>query len=316
MSALQPAHSSWIAFHGYSNGTMTLITKSGESYAATIPESRYTDFVKSPSPGSFFNLYIKPFATVTKVDVTEDVALVEKAKAKLTLDGKIDEIKAKMEAAATPNSRTYRVPRKAPAKSKLPKEPWDGKGGSIAWIDFRCLADPTTGPGLVAALKAFIAGKSSISTHFVPIAQPAKDELTNIVALGHLGSGYVDPKYLKAFTSKYTTAELRALANAYRSAYRSWVRRQEAKQAKAASEPVAASIYGFSGGMAVASKAIETAAKEVFAGGWSGKTEEQIRAEKAEAVLKALEGGMYSVTVGIVGTNLGVAGYSFTQKRN
>ena len=87
MSALTPAHSHWIQSHGYSNGVMTLITKTGEAYAATIPESRYSDFLKAPSQGSFFNLYIKPFATVTKVDVAEAVALVEKAKVKVAGDG-------------------------------------------------------------------------------------------------------------------------------------------------------------------------------------------------------------------------------------
>ena len=174
---------------------MTLITKTGESYKAVIPETRYAEFLKAPSQGSFFNLYIKPFATAT----------------------------------------APKKARKAPAKSLLPTKPWNSKGGSIAWIDFRCLADPTTGPGLVAALKAFIAGKSSISTHFIPIARPVKDEPTSIIALGHLGSGYVDPKYLRAFINKHTTAELKALARAYRSAYKSWARRQEAKKAKAAS---------------------------------------------------------------------------------
>ena len=299
MSALTPAHSHWIQSHGYSNGVMTLITKTGEAYAAKIPESRYSEFLKAPSQGSFFNLYIKPFATVTKVDVAEAVALVEKAKVAVA-------------AATSPSSRTYTVThtftttapkkaRKAPAKSKLPNKPWDGRDYSAAWIDFRCIADPTTGPDLVKALEAFIAGGKGISTNYVPMAYPAKGRSINIAALANLGSGHIDPKYLKAYTHGGTMSELKALAKAYRSAYRSWVRRNEARAAKARGANV---------------KAIETAAKEVFAGGWSGKTEEQIRAEKAEAVLKALEGGMYSVTVGIVGTNLGVAGYSFTQKRN
>lgn len=261
MSALTPAHSHWIQSHGYSNGVMTLITKTGEAYAAKIPESRYSEFLKAPSQGSFFNLYIKPFATVTKVDVAEAVALVEKAKT-----------------AVASGTYTYTVTRttapkakrKAPAKSLLPNKPWLGTGP--AWIDFRCIADPTTGPDLVKALEAFIAGGKDIPNTYVPICYPRKGKPICIEALGRLGLGHVDPKYLKTYTHNGTALQLKALAKAYRSAYRSWVRRQEAK--------------------------------------------EQIRAERAEAVLKALEGGMYSVTVGIVGTNLGVAGYSFTQKRN
>lgn len=263
MSALTPAHSHWIQSHGYSNGVMTLITKTGEAYAAKIPESRYSEFLKAPSQGSFFNLYIKPFATVTKVDVAEAVALVEKAKVAVA-------------AATSPSSRTYTVThtftttapkkaRKAPAKSKLPNKPWDGRDYSAAWIDFRCIADPTTGPDLVKALEAFIAGGKDIPDTYVPMAYPCKGKLICITALGRLGSGHVDPKYLKAYTHNGTALQLKALAKAYRSAYRSWVRRQEAKQAKvrAASEPVAASI----------------------------------RAEKAEAVLKALEAGTVTMQV-------------------
>lgn len=294
MSALQPAHSSWIAFHGYANGTMTLITKTGESYAAAIPESRYISFVKSPSPGSFFNTYIKPFATVTKVDVTEDVALVEKAKAKLVLDSKIDEIKVMMEAAASPNSKTCKVPRKAPAKSKLPNKPWDGKDS--AWIDFRCIADPTTDPALVKALKRYIELKGSDRQYgdYLPYTSLAvTPPAVAIAALDHWGEGYVDPKYLKMFP--FDTIDHKGLARAYRSAYRSWVRRNEARAAKARGANV---------------KAIETAAKEVFAGGWSGKTAEQVRAERAERVLSALLNGDFSVTGHRSGVTLNLWGSS------
>lgn len=246
MSALKSAESSsWIAFHGYAGGIMTLITKTGESYAATIPESRYSEFLKAPSQGSFFNLYIKPFATAT----------------------------------------APKKARKAPAKSLLPTKPWNSKGGSIAWIDFRCLADPTTGPGLVAALKAFIAGESSISTHFLPIARPAKDEPTSIIALGHLGSGYVDPKYLKAFISKYTTAESRALARAYRSAYKSWARRQEVKKA-----------YAHKASVMPSNPAVRVVTVPV------GVTQDRV--DMALRALRALEAGTVTMQVSVIGARV------------
>lgn len=287
MSALTPAHSHWIQSHGYSNGVMTLITKTGEAYAAKIPESRYSEFLKAPSQGSFFNLYIKPFATVTKVDVAEAVALVEKAKVAVA-------------AATSPSSRTYTVThtftttapkkaRKAPAKSKLPNKPWDGRDYSAAWIDFRCIADPTTGPDLVKALEAFIAGGKDIPDTYVPMAYPCKGKLICITALGRLGSGHVDPKYLKAYTHNGTALQLKALAKAYRSAYRSWVRRQAAKQAKAASEPVKGVAYVHKASVMPSNPAVRVVAVPV------GVT--QSRVSKALRVLKALEAGTVTMQI-------------------
>lgn len=295
MSALTPAHSHWIQSHGYSNGVMTLITKTGEAYAAKIPESRYSEFLKAPSQGSFFNLYIKPFATVTKVDVAEAVALVEKAKT-----------------AVASGTYTYTVTRttapkakrKAPAKSLLPNKPWLGTGP--AWIDFRCIGDPTTGSGLVKALKRFIENRDKKYQHYIPYTRD-NGATVSILALESWGSGFINKKYLKAFSPGIVT-DNKALANAYRSAYRSWVRRQEAKKAKvkAASEPVKGEAYAWTS----VPKMVETAAKEVFAGGWSGKTAEQVRAERAERVLSALLNGDFSVTSHRSGVTLNLWGSS------
>lgn len=283
MSALQPAHSSWIAFHGYANGTMTLITKTGESYAATIPESRYTDFVKSPSPGSFFNLYIKPFATVTKVDVTEGVALVEKAKVAV--------------AAATPSTVTApKKARKAPAKSLLPTKPWNG--GDSAWIDFRCIADPTTGAGLVKALKRYISlGKADKRlASYLPYTAlaMARPHAVGIAALSDWGTGYVDRKYLKAFPE--SIGDPGALAAAYRSAYRSWVRRQEAKKAKAASEPVKGMVYVHKASVMPSNPAVQVVTVPV------GVTRDRV--DMALRALRALEAGTVTMQVSGIGARV------------
>lgn len=235
-----------------------MITKDGLAYAATIPTTRYTDFIKSTSPGAYFNLYIKPFASVQKVDVPAMVA------------------------AATATPSAVAVPsksRKAPAKSLLPHKPAPA-GATDAWIDFRCIADPTTGPGLVKALKRFIELKGEDRkkfTHYIPyIGYGAPAGEVGIAALTDWGTGYVDPKYLMTFPEEVDSYKV--LANAYRSAYKSWVKRLAAKGQTP--EGLRGSVVAPA---VVAAKAVwdeSAATKEV---------------NKALAIVKALEAGKFDI---------------------
>lgn len=212
MSAMNvAASSSWIGATGYKDGVMTLITKRGEAYAASIPKERYEQFLKAPSQGVFFNLYIKPYASVVGADVPAAVAAA--------VNDTPAPVKASLKKTPLPRERKY-------------------TSGSYAWLDFRCLSDPSVPRGLKAKLESFLVNEP---TSWLPIGTKTSKGFTPLFGFDVVScrtAYYVPAAYLLEAPSTGDFEVAADLGRRYRSAYRSWKKRRVMNEAMGTYEAI------------------------------------------------------------------------------